>query len=138
VTQSTIRMDHLGIRCTLQTDFGSTLARVTEALKREGFGVLTEIDVQQTLKEKLGVDFRRYRILGACNPPAAHKALQAEPQVGLLLPCNVIVYELDDGGTVVSAFDPLQIVGESGAVGALREVAEEIRARLARVVGSLG
>ena len=138
MTQSTTRMDHLGIRCTLQTDFASTLARVIEALKREGFGVLTDIDVQQTLKEKLGVDFRRYRILGACNPPAAHKVLQAEPQVGLLLPCNVIVYELDDGSTVVSAFDPLQIVGESAAAGALREVAEEIRARLARVVGSLG
>jgi uncharacterized protein (DUF302 family) len=130
-------MDDLGIRRILNADHADTLARVVEALKREGFGVLTDIDVQQTLKEKLGVDFRRYRILGACNPPAAHKALQAEPQVGLLLPCNVIVYELDDGRTVVSAFDPLQIVGEGSADGPLRQVAEEIRARLDRVVGSL-
>jgi uncharacterized protein (DUF302 family) len=137
MTDSTTPIDRLGIRRTLQADHASTLARVVEALKREGFGVLTDIDVQHTLQEKLGVDFRRYRILGACNPPAAYKALQAEPQIGLLLPCNVIVYELDDGSTVVAAFDPLQIVGESSAEGPLRQVAEEIRTRLGRVVESL-
>ncbi|MBN1610827.1 MAG: DUF302 domain-containing protein [Polyangiaceae bacterium] len=131
-------MDSLGITCTLRTDHASAVVRVIEALKREGFGVLTDIDVRQTLKEKLGVNFRPYRILGACNPPAAYKVLQAQPQVGLLLPCNVIVYELDDGSTVVSAFDPLQMVGEGSADGPLGQVAEEIRARLARVVGSLG
>jgi uncharacterized protein (DUF302 family) len=138
VTQPTTGIEDLGIRCTLQTDHAGTVSRVIEALTREGFGVLTDIDVRQTLKEKLGVDFRPYRILGACNPPAAYKVLQAEPQIGLLLPCNVIVYELDDGSTVVSAFDPLQIVGDGPAEGPLRQVAEEIRARLVRVVSSLG
>jgi uncharacterized protein (DUF302 family) len=84
------------------------LARVTEVLKAEGFGVLTEIDVQETLKKKLGVDFRRYKILGACNPALAHQALGADPLIGLLLPCNVIVFE-DEGATVVSFTNPREL-----------------------------
>jgi uncharacterized protein (DUF302 family) len=86
--------------------FDEAIDRVTEHLKSEGFGVLTEIDVRSTLKEKLDVDFRRYRILGACNPPFAHLALKAEPLVGLMMPCNVIVYETDDGKTQVVGFNP--------------------------------
>lgn len=138
MTEPQTPIDHLGLKRTLQSDHAVTIDRVVEALQREGFGVLTDIDVQRTLKEKLGAEFRRYRILGACNPRAAHKVLQAEPQVGLLLPCNVIVYELDDGSTVVSAFDPLEIVGAGSDAGPLRQVAEEIRARLGRVIESLG
>ena len=86
--------------------FDEAIEKVTEALKEEGFGVLTEIDVQQTLKKKLDVDFRKYRILGACNPPFAHKALQAEDKIGLMLPCNVIITEAGEGKFEVSAVDP--------------------------------
>ena len=86
--------------------FADAIAAVTSALKDEGFGVLTEIDVKSTLKEKLGVDFREYRILGACNPSFAHQALQAEDKIGLMLPCNVIVQETEDGGVEVAAIDP--------------------------------
>lgn len=109
--------------------------KVTEELKKEGFGVLTTIDVRETLKKKLDVDFKKYVILGACNPPFAHKALQAEEEIGLLLPCNVIVYE-KEGKTVVSAFDPMvmtTIVGNT----AMTPIAEEVRARLERVIAAV-
>lgn len=110
--------------------------RVREALEGEGFGVLTEIDIKATLKRKLDVDFRPYKILGACNPPAAHKALQAEDKIGTMLPCNVILQETDDGRTEVAAVDPvasMQAVENSD----LQSIAEEIRDRLWRVIDSL-
>jgi uncharacterized protein (DUF302 family) len=112
-------------------DFDAALQRTTELLKEEGFGVLTRIDVKQTLREKLDVDFRRYVILGACNPPLAHRAFQAELNIGLLLPCNVIVYE-DDGGSAVAFMDPAAAMGVVGNE-ALVPIAAEVRARLARV-----
>ncbi|RMG43554.1 MAG: DUF302 domain-containing protein, partial [Methanobacteriota archaeon] len=87
--------------------FEKAIERVTEILQEEGFGVLTEIDVKETLKKKLDVGFRKYRILGACNPPFAHQALLAEPQIGLMLPCNVVVQETDEGMVEVSAIDPI-------------------------------
>ena len=129
-------MADFGMRKTLDLGFDEALARVPEALKAEGFGVLTEIDVQATLKKKLGADFRRYRILGACNPPFAHRALQHSLEVGMLLPCNVIVYETDDRKTVVSAVDPMQTMAAQGDP-ALRPLAEQVQHKLQRVVDSL-
>jgi uncharacterized protein (DUF302 family) len=111
--------------------YEQAVQRTTELLKEEGFGVLTRIDVKQTLKEKLGVDFRRYVILGACNPPLAHRAFQAELQIGLLLPCNVVVYE-DDGSSTVAFMDPAVALGVVGN-DALEPIAEEARGRLLRV-----
>ena len=129
-------MDAFGIRKTLDLGFDEALARIPEALKAEGFGVLTEIDVQATLKKKLDVDFRRYRILGACNPPFAHRALQHSLDVGMLMPCNVIVYETDDRKTVVSAVDPMQTMAAQGDP-ALRPLAAEVLQKLRRVIDSL-
>jgi uncharacterized protein (DUF302 family) len=120
----------------LNLDFESALSKVTEALKAEGFGVLTEIDVKETLQKKLGVDFRPYRILGACNPPLAYQALSAAPQVGLLLPCNVTVAESPGGGVEVGLVDPLAMLGVMAAE-SLRPVAEEARARLDRVAEAI-
>jgi uncharacterized protein (DUF302 family) len=113
--------------------FEEAVEKVTEELKKEGFGVLTEIDVQATLKKKLDVDFRKYRILGACNPPFAHEALKAENKIGAMLPCNVIVQELDNGKTEVAAVDP---VASMKAVDndKLGEIAGEIRAKLEKVI----
>ena len=110
--------------------------RVREALEAEGFGVLTEIDVSATLKKKLDVDFPRYEILGACNPPLAHKALEAEADIGLLLPCNVVVRALPDGQTVVEALDPVKqlSVADNPHLPAL---AEEVRERMQRVVDAV-
>jgi len=125
-----------GIQKTLDLPFDEALAKIPEALKAEGFGVLTEIDVQATLKKKLDVDFRRYRILGACNPPFAHRALQHSLDVGMLMPCNVIVYETDDRKTVVSAVDPMQTMAAQGDP-AMRPLAEEVRQKLQRVIDSL-
>src|SRR5690606_25908819 len=99
--------EQMGMTTYLDTDYDTALTRVTEALKAKGFGALTEIDVKDTLKKKLDVDFRPYKILGACNPPLAHRALTAAPEVGLLLPCNVTVTRLDDGRVQVSIVDPL-------------------------------
>jgi uncharacterized protein (DUF302 family) len=125
-----------GIQKTLDVGFDEALAKMPEALKAEGFGILTEIDVQATLKKKLDVDFRRYRILGACNPPFAHQALQRSLDVGLLLPCNVIVYETDAGNAVVSAVDPMQTMAAQGDP-ALRPLAEQVRQKLQRVIDAL-
>jgi uncharacterized protein (DUF302 family) len=124
-----------GFQRRLDLPYEEAVARVTAALKEEGFGVLTEIDVKATLKKKLDVDFNRYVILGACNPPLAHQALQTEPEIGLLLPCNVIVYEKDNG-SVVSIVDPLSMLGlvENPA---LEAVAEQARTRLQRVAEAL-
>ena len=115
--------------------YPDAVARTVDLLNEEGFGVLTQIDVQKTLKEKLGVEFRRYIILGACNPPQAHRALQAEPEIGLILPCNVIVYE-ERGGSVVSVMDPIPALGLVGNE-ALRPIAEDAAARLHRVIDKL-
>ena len=124
-----------GIEKRLDVPYELAVERVTSALAAEGFGILTEIDVKATLKKKLDLDFRRYVILGACNPPLAHRALTAELDVGLLLPCNVIVYE-DDGGSVVSAADPGAMMEVSGNP-ALEPVAAEARERLERALASL-
>lgn len=115
--------------------YHQAIERTRVLLKEEGFGVLTEIDVRKTMKEKLGAEFRRYVILGACNPPLAHRALAAELEIGLLLPCNVIVYEAD-GGSVVSVLDPSAALGIVGN-DALGPIAQEARARLERVVSRL-
>jgi uncharacterized protein (DUF302 family) len=130
-------MSSYGMRKVLDSTFDQVLAALPEALKSEGFGVLTEIDVRETLKKKLDVDFRRYRILGACNPPFAHRALSADLDVGLLLPCNVIVYEGDDGRTVVSAVDPMQTMA-AHAGGEMAELAGAVRDKLAKVLERLG
>ncbi len=120
----------------IKTDlsYENAIQEVTAALKVEGFGVLTEIDVQATLKKKLNVETDRYVILGACNPPLAHKAIQIDPEIGLLLPCNVIVYEVE-GGSVVSIIDPLSMFGVVRSP-ELETVAGEARARLKRVIDS--
>ena len=124
-----------GMKKQLELGYDEALARVPEALKSEGFGVLTEIDVRDTLKKKLGVEFRRYKILGACNPPLAHRALASEIDVGVMLPCNVIVYENDEGRAVVTAIDPMQTVAAQSP--SLQPIAEEVRARLERVLAQL-
>jgi len=124
-----------GIRKDLSIGYDEALARVPEALKAEGFGVLTEIDVAATLKAKLGVDFRRYKILGACNPTFAHQALGQMLEVGVMLPCNVVVYERDGGGATVIAVDPMQTMAAQD--GALAGIAEQVRGKLARVVAAL-
>ena len=111
--------------------YEQAVQRTTELLKEEGFGVLTQIDVKQTLKEKLGADFRRYVILGACNPPLAHRAFEAELNIGLLLPCNVVVYE-EEAGSAVAFVDPGAALGSAGNE-ALKPVAQEASARLRRV-----
>jgi uncharacterized protein (DUF302 family) len=120
---------------TVTTGFEDTLARTVEALKKEGFGVLTEIDVAGTLKQKLGIDFRKYRILGACNPPLAHKALTEEDKIGVMLPCNVIVQEIGAGRTEIAAIDPRAAMERVGNP-ALDSIAGEVADRLKRVVES--
>jgi uncharacterized protein (DUF302 family) len=145
----------LGITKKLSTTYDEALTRVPAALKAEGFGVLTEIDVKETLHRKLGVPFRKYRILGACNPALAFEALQKNLGVGVMMPCNVVVYEGDDGEVVVTAVDPLQTVyeGDDGEVVVtaadplqtaavqagpeLKAFAEGVRTRLARVISTL-
>jgi uncharacterized protein (DUF302 family) len=120
----------------IEGTLANAIEKVTGALKNEGFGVLTEIDVKDTLKKKLDVDFRGYVILGACNPPLAHKALTAEPQIGLLLPCNVVVQEAPEGGVVVTIADPramFSLVDNPG----LEPVVDEAERRLRRVIESL-
>ena len=121
---------------TIHLPFDEALTRVTEELKKEGFGVLTEIDVKATLKKKLDVDFRNYRILGACNPPFAHQALLAEDKIGTMLPCNVIVQELAPGAVEVAAIDPIASMSAVDNPG-LAEIGMQVRAKLQRVVESL-
>lgn len=120
---------------TTDLSFDKAIERATVELNKEGFGVLTTIDVQETMKKKLHVDFENYTILGACNPPFAHQALQAEREIGLLLPCNLIVYE-KEGKTNVAAFDPMSMtaVAENPAI---LPVAQEVKRRLERVINAL-
>lgn len=121
---------------TVGVPFDQAIQKTTEALKSEGFGVLADLDIQATLKEKLGVEFRKYRILGACNPNYAYQALSAEEQIGLMLPCNVVVQENENGEVVVSAVDPvaaMQAVANEG----LHEVAANVRDLLKKVIEKL-
>jgi uncharacterized protein (DUF302 family) len=129
-------MSSIGLRVTTAARFDEVLARLPDLLKVEGFGVLTRIDVQATLKEKIGVSFRRDQILGACNPKLAHQALGIDLAVGVMLPCNVVVHEADDGRTVVTAVDPMQTL--AGQDARFAEVAGQVRERLARVVAAIG
>lgn len=129
----------LGFEVTLPLDFDAAETAVKGALKAEGFGVLTEIDMQAAFKEKLGKDFRRYRILGACNPPLAYAAVSADPNVGLLLPCNVTVEEAGAGQSIVRLTDPLALLGSApGALSpAIHDVATDAHARMSRVAATL-
>jgi uncharacterized protein (DUF302 family) len=121
---------------TLQMPFEEAIEHVTQELKKDGFGVLTEIDVKSTLKKKLDVDFRNYRILGTCNPPFAHRALMAEDKIGTMLPCNVIVHETGDGCVEVAAVDPIASMMAIDNPG-LAEVAQQVQAKLKQVVHRL-
>jgi uncharacterized protein (DUF302 family) len=121
---------------TLGISFDEAVARVTEHLKKEGFGILTEIDVKETIKKKLNLDFRKYKILGACNPPFAHRALQVEDKIGTMLPCNVIVQELSKGQVEVAAIDPVASM-QAVQNPSLREVAAEVQGKLKRVINNL-
>jgi len=125
-----------GFNVKVKDGFDQAVQRVTEELQKEGFGVLTEIDVKATMKKKLDIDRKPYKILGACNPTLAHQALTADPDIGLLLPCNVVVREEDDGSITVGFMDPAAVLGlvEKEGVAAL---AEEVRGRLQRVAGAL-
>lgn len=125
----------IGMKKTVSMSFDDALTKVPDALKSEGFGVLTEVDVQKTLAQKLQVSFRKYRILGACNPTLAHRALSAEIDAGVMLPCNVIIYEPDDGQTVVNVVDPLQTLARES--GPLEAIAKEAREKLERVLERL-
>ena len=126
---------HYGFSKTVDLSFEDTINKVTEELKKEGFGVLTTIDVKETLKNKIDVDFKKYTILGACNPPLAHKALQAEEEIGLLLPCNVIVYE-KEGKSAVSVFDP-SLMTKVVENEKMNPIAEEVKEKLQRVFNNI-
>jgi uncharacterized protein (DUF302 family) len=126
----------LGMVVHLKVDYEKALTQTIDALKVEGFGVLTEIDVKDTLKKKLGVDYPSYKILGACNPSLAHRALTIAPEVGLLLPCNVTVRQLEDNTIEVALIDPLIMMGVISNP-ALKPIADEAQARLERVAQSL-
>ena len=129
-------MSSFGIRKVLRATYEEALARVPEALKSEGFGVLTEIDVKSTLQQKLGVEFRRYKILGACNPPFAHDALRLDLEAGLAMPCNVVIFEDDDRRTVVRAVDPTRTVAALGNP-KLDDLATALKAKLTRALERL-
>lgn|SRR5690606_10136313 len=121
----------------IESDFDSAVDKTTDLLQKEGFGVLTQIDIQQTLKKKLDVDFNRYKILGACNPQFAYKALQAENKIGTMLPCNVIVQELENGSIEVSAVNPVQSM-QAVKNPALEAIANEVTNKLKNVIKGLG
>jgi uncharacterized protein (DUF302 family) len=125
-----------GFNIQVQGGFADVVQRVTEALKTEGFGVLTDIDVQATMKARLGIDGKPYRILGACNPPLAHKAISADPDIGLLLPCNVVVREDAAGKVIVGFMDPIAVLKLTDNPG-IAEIAKDVRARLERVAAQL-
>jgi len=129
-------LDTYGFSVATALSIDEAETRVKELLKEEGFGVLTEIDIRTAFREKLNVEFRPYRILGACNPSLAHRALQAEPGIGLLLPCNVVVEEASEGGSRVSFLDPANALGLVGNP-QLNEIADEARSRLRRVADRL-
>ena len=128
-------MAELGMSWKLKAKYDEVLAQVPERLKAEGFGILTRIDIKATMKEKLGVDFRRYQILGACNPNFAIEALGMDLGVGVLLPCNVVVYEANDGSTVVTAVDPLKTL--AGQDERFKVLAGDVRAQLHRALSGL-
>lgn len=131
--------DTLGFTAQLNVGFDRALARTKDALKAEGFGIISEIDMQAAFKEKLGVDFRRFVILGACNPPLAHKAISADPEVGLLLPCNVTVEAASDTSAVVRIVDPIRLLGAStmAEVPEFASIASDAHGRLMRVAAAL-
>ena len=132
-------MPTIGLQRALTSTFDKAAEALPAALEQEGFGVLTHIDVSGVLAKKLGVDFRRYAIFGACNPHFAHRALQLELSIGVLLPCNVVLYENDDGTATVIAVDPMQTfaAGADDPTNTFDEIAGEVKARLQRVVDSL-
>ncbi len=121
---------------TLNTSFESAVSKVTEELKKEGFGVLTEIDVKETLKKKIDVDFKKYKILGACNPPFAYEALKAEDKIGTMLPCNVVVIEQEEGKIEISAVDPVASM-EAVKNPQLADIADKVRSKLKKVIEHL-
>ena len=127
-----------GFATTIAAPLGEAIERTKEVLKEQGFGVLTEIDVRRTLQEKLGAEFRPYVILGACNPRLAHRALSADLGVGLLLPCNVVVYENGDGTSTVEALNPEAVAWIMGEGGEIAAVAEDAKRRLRKAVAALG
>ena len=127
-----------GFGTTVAAPYDETVERTRSALKEQGFGILTEIDVKRTMKEKLDLEFRPYLILGACNPPLAHKALSADLGVGLLLPCNVVVYDNQDGTSRVEAMDPEAALGIVGDDASIAAVAHEAKTLLRKAVDSLG
>ncbi len=129
-------MATIGLKRIIQRSFDDVLAALPEALKTEGFGVLTEIDVKDTLKKKISVDFRRYKIIGACNPSLAHRALSTDLDIGVMLPCNVAVYEQAPDSTVVIGVDPMQTMAVAQG-GELKSLAEEVRAKLGRALDKL-
>ena len=132
-----MRESRYGMGVDVALPYEQALERATEELKKEGFGILTTIDVKQTLKQKLDKDFRKYTILGACNPPLAHRAFEAELEIGLLLPCNVVVYETEAGRSAVSAMAPIAAMGIVGGNPALKDVAREADERLRRALKAL-
>jgi len=128
-------MSNHGFWKDLRSTYDDALARLPDALAAEGFGVITQIDISQTFKNKLGVDFRRYKILGACNPRLAHQALSHDAHLGVLLPCNVVLYETDDGKAVLGAIDPMESLGSSAP--GLADLAGSVRGKLERVLASI-
>lgn len=129
-------MANIGLRKQTKLGYDAAVAKMPELLKGEGFGIITEIDIQDTLKKKIGADFRRYKVLGACNPNLAHEALLSDLGAGVMLPCNVAIYEDDDGRAVVSTVDPRQVMAVHGSP-VLTALAEKVRAKLEAVLQKL-